>query len=273
MSPVFARARQSTGSLVVQVFSMALAVGIGVYGESLWQNRVKRQQTQELVTAIAGEIDRNARYLQHLLKILAFQTRPEYVEQGLTEGRQDVLRSAAAFLAEELDRGQSKLLWSSAQYRPEFGAVDIRCIALIDNVYRKYETFLKRVEQELLPPFKDLPSSLNEQNYATQATALSKATQDIYFQDFVTVNSLYFVQFRELIPEANLGQLPGIQTGLKLEACDLRPPSDNTMVVDNPRFYGWTIMYDEDYAPFPGWTPGFAGPKFAAKSDEKTSSD
>ena len=270
-SAVFARAKQSTASLVVQVFSMALAVGIGVYGESLWQDRVKRQQTQELVAAIAGEIDRNARYLQHLLQILAFQTRPEYVEQGITDGRRDVLRAAGVFLAEELDRGQSKLLWNSAQYRPEFAAVDIRCIALIDNIYNKYELFLNRVKQELLPPFRDLPSSVNAQNYPSKATELFKATQDIYFQNFMRVNARYFLQFEELIPAANLEQLPGIQRSLKLEACDLRPPSDTTMVVDNPRLYGWAIIYDEDYAPFPGWTPGFAGPKFAAKSDKKSS--
>ena len=271
VSRLFTRARQSTASMAVQVLSMALAVGMGVYGESLWQDRLQRQKTQQLITAIAGEIDKNARYLQHLTKIVAFQTREEVAAEVVSGGREQALRAAVDFFVQELDRGQTKLFWNSAVYRPEFSAVDIRCISLIDQIYRKYDIFLQRAELEVLPLFESLISARGNQGAAEIAANAFKTVSKVYAEQVSATNTYYFFQFKELIPEADKQALSPFFGSLKLEECDLRPPGDNTTSADNLNFAGWSIIYEEEYSPF--WpTPGFSF-EFAPRAGAKGTTD
>ena len=199
---MLAAARNSIGSLLLQILSIASAVGLGIYGEGLWQARQDKIETNRLISAIATEMGENRHKIVHFMYTLDYWSSEEpmtaplaYVEEltqkatkpapitmiftgsggeppkAFQEEKQplpkdfpieNVLPDVAPLLPPMLDYVPERVVWTSAQYQREFADIDVGCLSHIQAINRSHDELVTAATGTLLPLFQKYADAHNK---------------------------------------------------------------------------------------------------------------
>jgi hypothetical protein len=177
--------RKSASGLLIQILSIATAVGLGIYGEGLWQARQDKMETDRLISAIATEMAKNRAKIHHFISTVDYWTSDEAMQaplahtesvvdgpprftlegdtlklvepgkQALPEGFpvEYLLPDVAALLPEMLDYVPEHAIWTAAQYQREFASIKAGCLGHIQAINRSHDEVTRVAKNRLLPLF------------------------------------------------------------------------------------------------------------------------
>ncbi len=189
ITKILTAARDSLGGLLIQILSIASAVGLGIYGEGLWQERQDEIETNRLISAIATEMAENRAKILQFMFTLDYWSSDEAMQTPLahTEGRwgtdtisqisfeggiphlvesdrqslpedfpaEFLLPDVAALLPAMLEYVPERIVWKAAQYQREFSGIKVGCLRHIQAINRSHDELASIARNRLLTLFKE----------------------------------------------------------------------------------------------------------------------